>query len=350
MKCNFEDCKTRASYGMVLGKATHCAKHKKSEMFDVINKTCSEKDCKKQPTYGLIHKKPTHCFKHKISEMFDVVSKTCSEKDCKTQPNYGLVWQKATHCGKHKMPKMSLALKPKCLKCDNYAFYGEEKVSFCEEHKSPTDKDLIRTVCIVCYDKLTPDKVFDNKCKDCNSKWKNGQHYEYDVINYVLKGNFEYTHNKVVKQKDCKSTGSRPDFVLRNISPLFNVIIEVDEDQHSGYKKMCDTSVHKELARMISIYENDFGGNPLIIIRFNPDKYKSKNPHSMVDRFRTLKNMLYSLSNKTTVLSNLTCYYLYYDFFDTITESPIVYKIEDKVLKITHKHPKIKDTEFVIKL
>lgn len=157
-------------------------------------------------------------------------------------------------------------------------------------------------------------------------------------------------HNNSVKPDNCRSTGFRPDIVLPSINVLFKVIIEVDENQHSGYKKLCESSVHKELSRLISIYENDFGGEPLVIIRFNPDKYKSDVQHGMVKRFSMLRNLLRSLRNKTSFESLLMCYYLYYDGFTGIAESPIKYELKDGALVVDHKHPKYEEIKYIIKL
>ena len=347
--CKFKDCKTKPTYGLVWKKPTHCANHKTPEMYDVINKQCKFKDCKTRPHYGLVWKKPTHCANHKTPEMYNVNDKQCEFKDCKTRPHYGLVWKKPTHCANHKTPEEIYSIKPKC-KCKKYAFYGKDKILRCENHKESDDIDLVRSVCDICIEKFTPDKIKDGRCKYCSTRWKNGQVKEYDVINYVLKGNYDFIHNNTVKPGNCKSSGYRPDIIIKY--SLFNVIIEIDENQHTGYKKMCESSVHKELTRLITIYENDFGGMPLIIIRFNPDKYKSPYQCSMTERFAVLKTLLHNLKNATELKSSLVCYYLFYDGYDrTLRQEPIIYNTSNNgFMVIEHKHPKYPEAEYIIQM
>ena len=46
-----------------------------------------------------------------------------------------------------------------------------------------------------------------------------------------------------------------------------SIIIEIDEDQHSGYESLCDNRRTMELFQ-------DLGNRPIIFIRLNPDSYK----------------------------------------------------------------------------
>lgn len=317
---------------------------------------CIHPDCTKRPVYGTHWKKPTHCAQHKTPEMKDVKNKRCEAKDCKILASYGLVWTSRTHCGKHKKPNMTLTIRPKCetKNCEQYAFYSVNDIPVaCPEHKTPDQTDIIRNHCDVCFEPFIPNKNI-NRCNTCKNKWKNGQVKEYDVISYVLNGNFNYIHNKTVRpeNKICDSSGCRPDLIVDVKNDLFKVVIEIDENQHTGYKKLCETSVHKELSRLITIHENDFGGYPVIIIRFNPDKYKPKYglPANMIKRFNVLKQLLIDLKNKKTVQHKLSCYYLFYDGFDKIINSPIKYTIVNGDLNIKHKHPKYINESYIIKL
>ena len=59
----------------------------------------------------------------------------------------------------------------------------------------------------------------------------------------------------------------RPDGLIKlNDS---NIIIEIDENQHNNESYSCDNK------RTMSLFE-DLGNSSLTIIRFNPDKYKTK--------------------------------------------------------------------------
>ena len=361
-QCQFEGCETLPAYGLIWKKPTHCKGHKTPAMKNVVNKQCEFEGCETRPNFGLIWKKPTHCAGHKTPEMKDVKNKRCQIEGCEIRPNYGLIWKKPTHCLKHKTTEMfnDKKRKPKCH-CGSYAFYGisAQAIIHCEKHKSFLEKDFVREKCGICEEWFTPDKIEETKfrremvsaCSPCSNRWRNQRRKEFDLRDYVLEGKYDYSHNETVKPGICSSTNMRPDFVIK--FPLFNVIIEVDENQHTSYKKMCESSIHKELSRIISIHENDFGGCPMVVIRFNPDKYKSpkKRNWSKQRRLKTVSTFLRDLKNKTRLESNLNCYYLFYDGFDgSIVNRPIEYNINKGRLLINHEHPTVQEKEFAIKL
>lgn len=268
----------------------------------------------------------------------------CQHADCTKNPTFGTTWMSAEYCAKHKQPGMVAKRRPKCIdeKCDQHAWFGVDLPIHCDNHRDEKETDLIRTQCDACCEYKTPNTMIGDRCRKCTNRWGNLRVKEFDVKNYVLDGNYEYIHNRTVKPTICKSTMCRLDFIV-DVNPLINVAIEVDEHQHSGYRKMCETSVHKELARLISIFENDFGGAPLVIIRFNPDKYKPKTGRDQADivsRHATLKKLLKDIRNINTMKDNLTCYYLYYDGWDgQVIEAPIKYKLVDKKIHVNHSHP-----------
>ena len=215
--------------------------------------------------------------------------------------------------------------------------------------KHKDDIDILRKECKSCCELFIANEVYginDKKklyCKLCKNQHENYAYKEYFVKDMLDRKGFSYIHNSIIRPGVCKSTMTRPDFLVTE-NPLFKIVIEVDENQHSGYKKMCDTSVHKEIARMISIKENDLGGSPLVFIRFNPDKYKSHNILDMANRLKVLRNLLYSLKHREIVLCDILVYYLFYDGYDGIKESPLTYVI-DNGIKIKHTHPKYPDIE-----
>jgi hypothetical protein len=60
----------------------------------------------------------------------------------------------------------------------------------------------------------------------------------------------------------------RPDGLIDCLT--HSVIIEIDEDQHSGYDQICDNR------RIMELFQ-DLGNRPVVFIRINPDSYKSDN-------------------------------------------------------------------------
>ena len=110
----------------------------------------------------------------------------------------------------------------------------------------------------------------------------------------------------------------RPDAVIDYNS--FLVIVEIDEYQHNSYTQQC------ELTRMMQLHQ-DYGGIPVIFVRFNPDNYKIRNEQGnkviikpskkrlfdLLDLLKRLKN----LSEKETIFSPLSVCYLFYDNYET---------------------------------
>ncbi len=97
------------------------------------------------------------------------------------------------------------------------------------------------------------------------------------------------------------------------------------------------------MKRMISLYEEDSGGFPLIFIRFNPDPYYfgDKVISAYRDRENTLQTVIKGLKNRTELLYGINVIYLYYDNFNStdIKIEPFEYKISDGNIIIDHKHP-----------
>ena len=86
------------------------------------------------------------------------------------------------------------------------------------------------------------------------------QHYIYDKIKENYTNQFEYDKNIY---GGCSN--KRPDFLFDKLT--HSVILEIDEEQHTGYS--CDNK------RTMTIF-GDLGNRPLVMIRFNPDKYDDK--------------------------------------------------------------------------
>lgn len=113
----------------------------------------------------------------------------------------------------------------------------------------------------------------------------------------------------------------RPDLFLD--CGTHSLIIEIDEDQHSEYK--CEDK------RVMQIF-TDLGSRPLVVLRFNPDKYTNAEGQRVpglfsfgsdnlivVDDLAQLNQRVYRLSHRIThhvenvPLKELTVERLYYD-------------------------------------
>ena len=129
----------------------------------------------------------------------------------------------------------------------------------------------------------------------------------------------------------------------------YNIIIEVDEGQHSSYGKLCVNSIEKELCRLINIHEMDYGGFPMAVIRFNPDKYINASGDiikSYTGRELILKTTIESVMKETMIENTIVVYYLFYDGFSgNIKPKPLTYEINDKKIYIKHTHPEEPNTK-----
>jgi hypothetical protein len=125
-------------------------------------------------------------------------------------------------------------------------------------------------------------------------------------------------HNKSDPQTFTQCSRSRVDFRLD--FTFFQVIIEVDENQHKSYGEAC------ELTRLLEVV-NAAGGIPLMIFRINPDKYKqngvSKNmslderlvfmKERILLRYRTIIRRINNSTSKNIILPILYVEYLFFD-------------------------------------
>lgn len=102
----------------------------------------------------------------------------------------------------------------------------------------------------------------------------------------------------------------RPDFVYDFVTHI--AILEVDEHQHESYQCEC------EQKRMINLTQ-DFGGIPVVWIRFNPDSYKDNLGKTVTTKIpgkiQTLISIMKSVQlHKPKVLCSAI--YLFYNGFD----------------------------------
>jgi hypothetical protein len=348
----------QASFGFLYNKKmSHCSSHKQENMVALINIKkgciiCLENGIFKRASFGFLYdKKMSHCSSHKQENMVDLEHINqgciiCKENGIFKRTSFGKLFEKKIHCIVHKKNNEYKNNNPKCLKCKNKPFYGDEKLDEipqrCEEHKLETDIDIISRKCILCGDEYFIPSSFD-KCKSCLGwlqKKKNNRGVKEKKIEILLKSLSntlgEPTCDKKV-ENGCSN--KRPDFYYKDFNDCFSLIVEVDENQHSKYT----CGIQAEMTRLINIYENDNGGFPLIIIRFNPDKYYYENKviTTYDGREKVLQNVILGLKNKNEIKNKIGIIYLYYDNFNTlqIATEPLNYEYANGNIIINHKHP-----------
>ena len=326
------NCDKRASFGIKYTKlALYCKNHKETDHVDVMNKICVK--CNKRPTYGVRGtKEAICCFIHKEIGHVDITHKTCKFENCYIRASYGFLFKSKTHCKKHKNNNEFIKNNPKCEfeKCKNQPCYTDENnyPLRCEDHKKEGDKNIIERQCSSCG--LNCMLTEDNLCNDCNdySERKHHKRKETIIKNVLDANNFKYDTYDKIPSEACNKF--RPDFVFDR--GTYIIILEVDENQHQSYTCEC------EQARMINLFQ-DFGGLPVVFVRFNPDGYTDNN---------CIRHQ-YTKSRETRLLSTLNSLMLHQpkDFLSVIY---LYYNGDDGINKVTnikYESNNINDAEII---
>jgi hypothetical protein len=202
-------------------------------------RACLDPDCKKQPSYNVEGATTgLYCNAHKKAGMVDVISKTCLDPDCKKQPIYNV--EGATtglYCKAHKKTGM-VNVKSKTCHSEWCTTLVTEKYD---------------GYCLHCYMHLFPTKPVAR-----NYKTK-----EFAVVEFVKHQfvDFDWVCDRQVAD-GCSRR--RPDLLLDLGDQV--LIVEIDENQHTGYDCSCENKRLMELSR-------DVGHRAVVFIRFNPDAY-----------------------------------------------------------------------------
>lgn len=278
--CIISDCYTRAIYNYKNNKCgIYCNKHKLKNMINITSKTCQNLNCNKLPIFNYNNtKKGLFCKDHKLENMIDIINKKCIIKDCNIRSNYNYKNKKAPlYCKIHKLKNMIDILHKKCQykNCNTrpiFNYNNTKKGLFCKEHKL---ENMIDVVNISLYCKLCnlvrTEKQFEYLCSNCfyfkypnHKKTRNHKSKENIIITDLNK----ILNNKIIQDKIIINGCSkrRPDGLIKLND--YNIIIEIDENQHLNYS--CENK------RLMEIFK-DLGKSPLTIIRFNPDKYILEN-------------------------------------------------------------------------
>lgn len=207
----------------------------------IVKKISCNKKCEKcheiEPSYGYPGKTATHCSNCKLTKMILLYKKIC--EDCGKIACYGLIDKNPTHCIKHASSKMKDVVHKRCVSCD--LFRSQKKYDY---------------YCFDCYCFKFPDKVVPRRRLTKQKALDKLIQEAYPRLNIQC--------DKTIKGGCSKR---RPDWFIDQLTHV--IIIECDENQHSQYEKICENR------RTMEIFE-DIGRRPLVMLRFNPDKYKVK--------------------------------------------------------------------------
>jgi len=318
--CESPGCPCIANFNLEGLPKKFCDTHKLQGMIN-LNKKKTCESCDKYPIYGFKGSKGRFCRLHKLSNMIIVNQKLCESNGCPRGATYGFLFNKVTHCSHHKSSNMlhKAKLNPICTDCKEPAYYCDDKSIYpirCENHKLDTDINIIEKPCIICgLSYFIPNNL--DKCNSCRD-------YQDPVIRHakelrigdVLKAaNISYKSHDAIPDFACSRY--RPDYIIEN--GLFDIILEVDENQHKSYACEC------EIGRMIQLHQ-DFGGVPLVFIRYNPDNFRDhlgtlvRGKQINKDREKILVDLIMRLLNKKDELPPLSVIHLFYDGYDYIPQ------------------------------
>ena len=210
--------------------------------------------------------------------MVDVRNKRCDVDGCEKSRSHGFERNKPLVCATHSKPGMENVVSPKCQECG--LFIAKKKT-----------------------------------CSYCRPDCKRERTREYTIVNLVRDHlpDYSFSHNQSI---GFSCGAFRPDILYHR--PTHDVILEIDEDQHSGYDAGC------EYARMINIVQTF--GRPCVFVRYNPDvfrrggeKVRISKTHRHAILIAELKKCLDASPKKL-----LEVVYLFYDNHEIRHDTPIL--------------------------
>ena len=315
-RCKHSGCKKHPHYGLPGSKKKeYCSKHAPDNYEDIANKRCKHSGCEKQPNYGLPgSKKKEYCRNHAPDNYEDIANKRCKHSGCKTRPSYGKLFTTSTHCSVHKTKNMYSTINPKCEYplCKNRPFYTSKGKIFplrCEDHALQGDSNVVERECSSCHllDIISDEPSFKGQCNICNDFQEYKQRKEHIIMDILKLHDLEPDLHDKIYDSNCSK--KRVDAIYD--CKTHYVLLEIDEHQHSSSQYNC------ERVRMINLSQ-EFGGTPVIFLRFNPDSYRDQfeeyvAPNIEGRMFKLIETIQRLRDYKPTCL--LSVVYLYYDLF-----------------------------------
>ncbi len=301
--CVFDKCFKNASFGYIIKNNKQfisCSVHKKEDMIAFYQKC---KNCGERARYNYLNVKGAlYCTAHKLDNMYDKNKSICIIDNCTNYASFKDVnTNKNIYCTMHSKnvdntdiisSKNKTCKEPNCSILANFGIV-DDPMQYCANHKKENMYDHRHKRCEICN--LFLMKHGNIICAFCNpdSTHKKNEKIVYD---FLTANNKEFVYNHSITFNYL-----RPDFLLKINDN--NIIIECDEKQHKNY------NIDSENNRMIKIKEHL--DNKTIFIRFNPDTFKINNKLIRLS-INTKLNILLNFINSTIDMS-FDCYYLFYD-------------------------------------
>ena len=322
-------CDKRPSYNFPgEKKAVCCSKCKEEKMVNVKHKKC--KCGKKNPTYNFIGQKTALCCSLcKEEGMINVVSKRCKCNSDK-QPSYNFPGKRNPICCslcKEEGMENVISKKCKCNKRPSYNFPGEKKAVCCSLCKEKGMVNVRHKKCVLC-EEFTSQRKYKWYCFSCfcytfpDDKIVRRHLIKERAVNELMKESFSHLYPDKISYNKPIGGGSkrRPDWFIDCSTHC--IIIECDENRHKSYKEICEKARIQELLK-------DIAFRHLVVLRFNPDKYKTASG-TVKGCFpgRTTKPNA-QLRERFAVLSKEINYYLNNQPTELLTEKKFFFDHED---------------------
>lgn len=285
--CLFDGCdKTRLFNFEDEEKPMWCGDHKQPGMVDLAHDKCAQEGCKTRPSFNMPGQKGGKwCFEHKPNDAVIMHAKICIEEGCTTSAtcNFPGV-SPVIYCSSHKKPGMIIinAIYCHCGVMASYGFPGDKQKT-CVKHKEDGMINVVSPRCkndgcdMICQSK------YGGYCARCfiflfpdNNVARYYKVKEKHVLDFLVT---EFPDQKIINDRKIVGGCStrRPDFLIDMLT--HSVVIEVDENQHSSNRYLCESK------RMMEIFQ-DLGPRPMVYIRFNPDKYVNKKGKTIESCFK----------------------------------------------------------------
>jgi len=217
-------------------EALYCKLHALEGMINVKHKRCADLECTKIPNFNTPESmEALYCKLHALEGMIDIKHKRCVDPDCTKRPTFNAPGStEALYCKLHALEGMINVKDKRCVLCK--IFQSTKRYNW---------------YCFGCYCFTFPDKVIVR-----NHKTKENQ----------IMADLKKIYPNIIQDKIVSGGCSkrRPDGLIQLND--YNIIIEIDENQHNSTEYSCENK------RMMEIFQ-DLGDSPLTVIRFNPDKF-----------------------------------------------------------------------------
>lgn len=321
---------------------------------------CLELDCNNIPRYGLpgsnfgqychIHRDENMIMKRLPPELESINCIICGRTS-----THGCIGQQKTRCNMHYLSIHVKTTNPYCKGgCMEMPIYKDSKRQTipkkCEVHKS---------LSAIVWEFPEPDSkdVVDEKCEKTGLLKCGKRRREFAVKKLLSDHGLLFSHeipigNKAINNPFRMGKSSyKPDFLIEFVPNEAYVIIEVDENQHSGYEGD-ETRMKSIFYELIDQYNNP--NLDLCFIRYNLDKYSDgfgKVHKSNIDRDKIFKKILLKIVKEyqdkrmhyvdtfTRTERDVPLFEVIYLFYDGFHQDRII-RVEVEIPKIIRKPSK----------